>query len=163
MSNVTTETEPRAGRAFVLGQVMHVTILTTGEETDGRHDMVLGVKPPGSATPLHLHTKYEERLYVLDGSMTIWAGEEKVVLSPGDFYAIPTNVAHMIQAGPEGARALNVSSPAGFSELVRRAGTPAANAGPDTQIDDERFMAVTSELGDVVLGPPGTLPEEVTR
>lgn len=163
MSNVTTKTGPRAGREFALGQVMRATILTTGKETGGRHDVVLGVKQPGSATPLHLHTKYEERLFILDGSVTIWADEEKVVLWPGDFYAIPMNVPHMIEAGPDGARALNVSSPAGFAELVERAGTPAADAGPDTQIDDERFMAVTTELGDVILGPPGTLPEGVTR
>jgi uncharacterized RmlC-like cupin family protein len=74
MSNVTTATGPRAGREFALGQVMRATILTTAKETDGRHDLVLGVKQPGSATPLHLHTRYEERLYVLDGSLTIWAG-----------------------------------------------------------------------------------------
>jgi quercetin dioxygenase-like cupin family protein len=163
MTNVTTARGPRAEREFVLGQSGHYTILTTGEDTDGRHDLILGVKAPGSATPLHLHTRYEERLFVLDGSLTIWAGNEKVVLSAGDFYVIPTDVAHMIQAGPDGARALNISSPAGFAELVQRGGTPAASAGPETEIDEQRFTAVTTELGDVILGPPGTLPDEVTR
>jgi WD40 repeat protein len=57
----------------------------------------------------------------------------------------------MIQAGPHGARALNVTSPTGFAELIERPAVPAALAGPDPQLDLDRFMAVTTELGDVVL------------
>ena len=68
---------------------------------------------------------------------------------------------HIIQAGPAGARALNITSPAGFAELVERAATPAHLARPDTQLDMELFTKVTAELGDVVLGPPGTLPSDV--
>ncbi len=56
--------------------------------------------------------------------------------------------------------ALHISTPAGFAELVARAGTPAHLVTPDTEADLELFMAVTGELGDVVLGPPGTLPED---
>jgi mannose-6-phosphate isomerase-like protein (cupin superfamily) len=26
-------------------------------------------------TPLHLHTRYEERMYVISGSLTVWVGE----------------------------------------------------------------------------------------
>jgi hypothetical protein len=67
---------------------------------------------------------------------------------------------HMIQTGPEGARALNISSPAGFAELLARTGTPARLATPQTELDMDLFMAVTTELGDVVLGPPGTMPAD---
>lgn len=81
-----------------------------------------------------------------------------MTLRSGDFYAIPMNTPHMIQTGPEGARALNITSPAGFAELVARMGTPAHRADPETELDMELFMAVTTELGDVVLGPPGTTP-----
>lgn len=59
-------------REFVLGRELHVTILTTAAETDGRHDLVLGVNAPHAQTPLHLHTRYEERLWVVSGSMTVW-------------------------------------------------------------------------------------------
>jgi hypothetical protein len=31
---------------------------------------------------------------------------------------------------------------------------------PETELDMELFMAVTTELGDVVLGPPGMLPAD---
>jgi hypothetical protein len=34
------------------------------------------------------------------------------------FYTIPRHVPHVLRAGPRGARALDLSSPAGFAELV---------------------------------------------
>lgn len=112
-------------------------------------------------TPLHLHTKYDERLWVVSGSLTVWAGPETLTLRSGDYYAIPMNVPHAVQAGSEGARVLNITSPAGFAELIARAGTPLHLATPETEIDTDLFMAVTTELGDVVLGPPGTTPRDI--
>jgi quercetin dioxygenase-like cupin family protein len=158
-----TTTRPDAReRQFVLGpERVRVTILTTAAETEGRHDLVDSVLPAGSITPLHLHTRYEERLYVVSGSLTVWAGPDKLTLRPGDYHHIPTNVPHAVQAGSEDTHALNITSPAGFAELVARAGTPAHLATPDAEADLELFMAVTAELGDVVLGPPGTTPEHL--
>ncbi len=146
---------------YLFGQDLVVTVLTRGAETDGRHDLVEGVQGPGETTALHLHTRYEERLWVIDGELTIWADDERVTLGPGGFYTIPRNVAHMLQAGPRGARALNITSPAGFAELVERTATPARGPRPDTQMDPELSMTVTEELGDVVLGPPGTTPDQL--
>ena len=148
-------------RSYVLDQHMRITVLTSGDETDGRHDLVRGFAAPGMATALHAHTRYEERLFMIAGELTVWAGEEKAVLGPGDHYTIRRNVPHMLQAGPAGADTLNISSPAAFAELVERTATPERLAGPDTDLDLELFMRVTTELGDVVLGPPGTTPGSV--
>jgi quercetin dioxygenase-like cupin family protein len=145
-------------RSYVLDQHMRITVLTRAGETDGRHDLVRGFAGPGMTTALHTHSRYEERLFMLDGELTVWAGAERVVLGPGDFYTIRRNVPHMLQAGPSGADTLNISSPAAFAELVERTATPARLAGPDTVLDLELFMRVTAELGDTVLGPPGTTP-----
>lgn len=147
-------------REFVWGQELRARILATGAETAGRHDLVDATTRPGEQTPLHLHTRYDERLWVISGSLTVWAGPDQATLRSGDYYAIPMNTPHMIQSGPEGARALNISSPAGFAELLARTGTPARLATPGTELDMDLFMAVTTELGDVVLGPPGTTPAD---
>jgi hypothetical protein len=64
----------------------------------------------------------------------------------------------MIQAGRDGVRALNITSPAAFAELIERTGTPVNLAGPHVALDLERFTAVSTALGDVLLGPPGTAP-----
>ncbi|MBO2453498.1 cupin domain-containing protein [Actinomadura barringtoniae] len=150
-------------RQYVLGKELRVTILTSAEETDGRHDITDSFMPTGAATPLHLHTRYEERLWVVSGSLTVWCGPDTVTLRSGDFHTIPMNVPHAIASGPEGARALNISSPAAFAELMARAGTPLHLATPDTELNAELFMAVTEELGDVVLGPPGTTPADLPQ
>jgi hypothetical protein len=57
------------------------------------------------------------------------------------------------------ARVVNAPAiaPAGFAELIARAATPAHLAGPDTETDLERFASVSAELGDQILGPPGTV------
>ena len=77
-----TTTRPVAQeRELVLGpERARITILTTGAETDGRHDLVDSVFPAGSATPLHLHTRYEERVYVVSGSLTVWVGPDKLTV-----------------------------------------------------------------------------------
>jgi mannose-6-phosphate isomerase-like protein (cupin superfamily) len=161
MSKLSMTTPREQSREFVLGQDLRCTILTTGDETEGRHDFTHNVQPPDKATPLHFHTKYEERLWVVAGALTVWAGSDVVTLRSGDYYAIPIRRPHAIRSGPEGARALHISSPAGFAELIARTGTPAHLATAETEFDAELFMAVTTELGDVILGPPGTLPTDI--
>ena len=148
-------------RVYVLGQDLRATILTTAAETDGRHDMSECRQAPGSTTPLHLHTRYEERLWVIAGSLKVWAGPETLTLTSGDYYAIPMNVPHTVQAGPDGSHALNITSPAGLAELIERTGTPARLATAEPEFDADLFMAVTTELGDVVLGPPGATPGDI--
>jgi quercetin dioxygenase-like cupin family protein len=164
MSQPTTARPGTPQRQYLFGpERLRATILTTGAETDGRLDLTDGVLPPGATVPLHLHTRYEERLFVVTGSLTVWAGPDKLTLRAGDYYHVPLNTPHTFQAGPEGARSLNISSPAGFAETITRAGTPAQLASPDTEFDLDLLTAVAAELGDVVLGPPGTTPADVTN
>ncbi|MGW7571565.1 cupin domain-containing protein [Streptomyces tendae] len=150
-------------RQFVLGQHLRLSILTSAEETEGRHDLSDITLPGGAGTPLHLHTGYEERIWVVSGSLTVWAGPETFTLRSGDFYAIPMNTPHTIKAGSDGARTLNITSPGKFADLVRRSGTPAHLATPETEWDMGLFQAITEELGDVILGPPGATPADLER
>jgi mannose-6-phosphate isomerase-like protein (cupin superfamily) len=163
MVHPSTMTSKAQEREFVLGQELKARILTAAAETDGRHDFTEAVQPAGARTPLHLHTRYDERFWVLSGTLTIWAGPEIVNLRSGDYYAIPMNTPHAIQSGPDGAHALQISSPAGFAELIARTGTPAHLATTETGFDAELFMAVTTELGDVILSPPGTTPADLDK
>jgi uncharacterized RmlC-like cupin family protein len=150
------------GREFQLGQGLRATVLTRAEETEGRHDLTEGRQAAGDMTALHLHRRYEERLWVVDGAAEVWAGDEYAVLRSGDFVHISRFVPHTIKAGAAGCHALNISSPAGFAELVARTGIPVELATAESELDMELFMAVTHELGDLVLGPPGTLPDDLT-
>ena len=52
------------------------------EDTAGQYDLIEGRAPRGFRTQLHRHTRYAERLYVLEGEFTVWAGERTAVLRP---------------------------------------------------------------------------------
>ncbi|SEF04597.1 hypothetical protein SAMN05216489_09924 [Streptomyces sp. 3213] len=64
-------TRSGSARQSVLGQERRVTLLTSEAETEGGHDVADFVLATGAATPLHLHRRYEERLWVVSGSLTV--------------------------------------------------------------------------------------------
>ena len=65
---------------------------------------------PGSVVPEHRHVN--EQLGVLAaGSMRFRIGGEERVVEPGDIWAIPADVPHEVEAGAEGAVAVEVFVP----------------------------------------------------
>ena len=138
-----------------------LSVLADQANTGGRYDLIEGWFSPGTQTPLHRHAAYAEQVYVLDGEFTVWAGRRKAVLGPGDDFLIPAGTAHVVAAtGDVPARALVVASPSGFARLITEVGTPDEGKGipPSVPTDRELFLRVCAELGDEILGPPGTLP-----
>ena len=60
----------------------------------GRSRVGIGVLdlPAGSNTkPAHYHTKEEEHLYVVQGSMTLHLGQETYEMKEGDYVCFPAN------------------------------------------------------------------------
>ena len=138
-----------------------VRVIAGSADTEGRYDLVEGWLPAGSQVPPHLHRRYSEQIYVLDGELTVWAGGRKAVLRSGDDFLIPAGTAHAVAATGDGpARALVVASPSGFARLITEAGTPDEGSGvPPAAPDMDLFLRVCAELGDEVLGPPGAVPD----
>jgi quercetin dioxygenase-like cupin family protein len=139
-----------------------LSILADQANTAGHYDLVEGWFSPAMQTPPHRHRAYAEQLYVLDGEFTVWAGGRKAVLRPGDDLLIPAGTAHAVAATGGGpGRALVVASPSGFARLITEAGTPDEGGGmpPSAAPDMDLFLRVCAELGDEILGPPGTLPD----
>ena len=63
--------------------------LVAGAETDGLLGASLVTQPAGIAPPLHVHTREAEAWYVLEGTLTYQAGDERVDLEPGGFIYLP--------------------------------------------------------------------------
>jgi mannose-6-phosphate isomerase-like protein (cupin superfamily) len=72
VSDQTTTSRDARAREFVLDRQTRARILTTAAETDGRHDLTDCEQTAGATTPLHLHTRYQERFWVVSGSLTVW-------------------------------------------------------------------------------------------
>ncbi|MEH1807449.1 cupin domain-containing protein [Nostoc sp.] len=132
-----------------------LNIVADHTTTGGQYDLIEGYFPPGTQTPPHRHTRYSEQLYVLEGEFTVWAGENKVVLNSGESFLIPAGTPHVVAAlSDQPARGLVVAAPSGFARLIAAVGTVDETEAPDMAL----FDRISTEIGDEILGPPGTLP-----
>jgi uncharacterized RmlC-like cupin family protein len=69
-------------------------------ETVGSQVLFLGVVtlPAGARTRAHVHERHETALYLLDGELEIWTGDQlqhREVVRSGDYIYIPANVLHV--------------------------------------------------------------------
>jgi quercetin dioxygenase-like cupin family protein len=81
------------------------------------------LEPTHEGPDPHSHTDHTDSFYVLDGTVELQLGDEKIVAGPGSFVAAPPGVAHAFMTGPNGARMLNVHAPStGFHERLRGMG-----------------------------------------
>jgi quercetin dioxygenase-like cupin family protein len=132
-----------------------LTIVADHTTTGGQYDLIEGYFPPGTQPPPHRHTRYSEQLYVLEGEFTVWAGENKVVLSPGESYLISPGTPHVVAAlSDKPARGLVVAVPSAFARLIAAVGTVDETEPPDMAL----FERISAEIGDELLGAPGDLP-----
>jgi quercetin dioxygenase-like cupin family protein len=71
-----------------------IAIKASGVETGGRFAQVEIDDPLGTAPPIHIHHGEDETFYVIEGTSTIYAGDEEIVLGPGDYGFVPRGVPH---------------------------------------------------------------------
>jgi len=64
---------------------------------------------PGSKFPLH-HHPHEQITYILDGELEMEIGGEKVLLTSGSYYVIPSNTPHSAIC-QKGCTAIDIFSP----------------------------------------------------
>lgn len=135
----------------------------SGDQTGGRFSLIEWLMPPDDMTPLHVHRRDSQTIYVLEGEVTSYLPGSSRVCGPGEFIHHPAGVPQTHRVTSEGpARVLDINSPAGFDEFVAAAGEAAGELTlplpPDASPDFERLAALAAEHGLEILGPPGALP-----
>jgi quercetin dioxygenase-like cupin family protein len=132
-----------------------LTILADRTTTGGQYDLIEGYFPPGSQTPTHRHTRYSEQIYVLEGEFTVWTDAKKIVITTGENFLIPVGTPHVVAAfGDQPARGLTIAAPSAFARLIAAVGTQNKTDIPNMEL----FDRISVEIGDEILGSPGTLP-----
>ena len=133
------------------------TITVPGEATDGRLAVIEFLFPRGASPPLHTHPQ-DESYVVLDGWLTIKAGDERFSLGPGGTALVPMGVPHTFRVDSDGARVLVLSTPAGLERMVRDgsvAATTATLPPPDTpRPSTDELIEIFRAHGQAHLGPP---------
>ena len=112
-------------------------IKATAASTGGQLAIIEVTEPPGMEAPLHVHHNEDEGFFVLEGSVTIYVGDESVDARAGDFAWGPRNVPHRYTVGPDGCRMLFVCTPGGFEKLVVEMSEPAASLTIPPPSDEE--------------------------
>ncbi len=100
------------------------TIRVSGEASDGRFALIEFLFPRHASPPLHTHPQ-DESYVVLEGRLTVQAGDKRFELTPGAAAVVPMRVAHTFRVDSDTARVLVLSTPAGLERMVRDAAVPA--------------------------------------
>jgi len=77
------------------------TIRVPGEASDGRFALIEFLFPRHASPPLHTHPQ-DESYIVLEGRLTVQAGEQRFELMPGAAAVVPMGVAHTFRGQRHG-------------------------------------------------------------
>lgn len=101
-----------------------VTIIVSGEQTNGEYSLTHITEPPKAGPPLHIHNDDDESFYILKGDVCFYIGDEIINASTGDYVFAPKGIPHRFLAGSEEAELIVRSEPANFDALVKKFGIP---------------------------------------
>ena len=111
-----------------------VSIKATSEQTCAIFNLFEVSCPPDYATPLHIHYTEDVAIYVLEGTLTFFWGNEKRGAAAGSFFYQPRGTPHGFRVeGNTPVRILYMTMPAGFDRFIleHKLPTPESEAEAD--------------------------------
>jgi quercetin dioxygenase-like cupin family protein len=125
-----------------------ITFIVRGGESNGALAALEAVAPPGEGPPLHIHSREDETIYVLEGEFRWRLGEERSVTGPGSFVFVPRGLPHAWQClGERPGKMLITFAPAGMEGFFE-------SLSSMREFDPEEFRRAGAEHGMDVVGPP---------
>jgi quercetin dioxygenase-like cupin family protein len=109
---------PGAGRTVTYGGGSSAELKLEGDQSGGEWAVVDWRVRAGDEPPLHTHTREDETLYLLDGAITAYVGDERIDVEAGSYAALPKNVPHGLRVRGDEARLLLAVEPAGFEYFL---------------------------------------------
>jgi quercetin dioxygenase-like cupin family protein len=107
-----------------------VSVLANTEQTNGTFNLFDVVCPSSFETPLHIHYAEDVAIYILEGALDIFWGDEKQQAEDGSYFFQPRGVPHGFRVtGTAPARILYMTLPAGLDKFVIERSKPATNPG----------------------------------
>lgn len=133
------------------------TIKADASQTNGAFAAVEFRTFENSSPPLHVHTRFDNGLFVLEGNFTFVVAEETFTAGPGTWVFVPRDVARTWRCESAEGRMLSVTAPAGFEDFYRHAGerVPEGEELPTPSEPDAAALAtLAAEYGTSIIGPP---------
>ncbi len=143
----------RDDHAPKLGYGGQIWVHVSGDTTGGAFGMWEGLLPPGGSSPIHIHHKEDECVFVMEGTLLFVCGDQQWESGPGTWVRMPKDVPHGIRAvGDTPVRFLEFFLPAGLEQLF--------NKLPETKLDTKpdmtKILAVAKHYGLEFVGPMPT-------
>jgi quercetin dioxygenase-like cupin family protein len=104
---------PKAGRKLTYGNGSELELKLEGSQSDGGWAVIEWEVKAGDEPPIHTHTREDEALYVMEGSITAFVGDQRIDVEAGSYAALPKNVPHGLRVRGDSARFLITLVPSG--------------------------------------------------
>jgi len=141
-------TLPRNEGQYLQSLGAWVTVKATSEQTGGAFNLFEISYPHNYATPLHIHYAEDVAVYILNGALTFFWGEEKKEAATGSYFYQPRGTPHGFRVeGSAPVRILYMTFPAGFDRFI---------VGPELLASCSEAMMNAARYKIEILGP---LPE----
>ena len=106
-------TGPGGGRTVESGHGSSAELKIAGEQSGGEWAVVEWRIRAGDEPPIHTHTREDETIYVLEGAITAFVGDERIDVDAGSYAALPKAVPHGLIVRGDEVRLLVTLEPAG--------------------------------------------------
>jgi quercetin dioxygenase-like cupin family protein len=106
-------TGPKAGRSIEYGNGSSAELKIEGDGSGGDWAVIDWVVRAGDEPPIHTHTREDETLYVIEGSITAFVDDQRIDVEAGSYAALPKNVPHGLRVNGESAHIVITLAPAG--------------------------------------------------
>lgn len=138
------------------GAMRRETMLLRGDETGGRLAVIEFHTVQGQEPPRHVHANEDEVVYVLEGELTFWIGDDVHRATAGICLFLPRGTEHGYAVVSGVARLLVVVNPAGSEEFFVQLDASQCS------VDLERLIAVAARYAIAMTGPAPTVERWAT-
>jgi quercetin dioxygenase-like cupin family protein len=134
-----------------------VIVRVRAAQSDGRLGAWESEEPLRTALPLHVHTREDEQVVLLAGTIASVVGDRVHHLVAGDTLALPRGVPHAHVVTSQDARVLTIAMPGGFEQLFVDLGVPALPGTTPLPPDNAALARAAAGFGVEIVGPPPIL------
>lgn len=141
-------------KTFVLAGIAMKRLLS-GKQTAGQFCLFENKSDGNTKTPIHVHARDDETIYVIEGELTALIYGQPRCLTPGESIFLPRGIPHQLtNIGGNPCRYILIGTPALFDRFVEEAGSelrPEDVPGPPTAEEIGRLREASPRFGITLL------------
>ena len=122
------------------------TLLAADDDTGGSFEFVVSNMRSGTEPPPHVHTREHEFLYVLDGTLEVYVGNNVFQVGPGECAFLPVRRPHGFIIRSPKIRMLVLITPGGFMKSLALMSAPAEKL----EIPSDTVTYATADLEETI-------------